>query len=88
MCQSGAVLECVINISEGRNRDVLRELAAVCADELLDVHVDPGLAVRYAPATRHDTCNGQLTPAMQRRNLRRKLRRMRRIHQFRPSERL
>jgi len=35
------VLECVINISEGRNRDVLRELAAVCADELLDVHVDP-----------------------------------------------
>ena len=35
------MLECVINISEGRNRDVLRELAAVCADELLDVHVDP-----------------------------------------------
>ena len=35
------MLECVVNISEGRNRDVLRQLAQVCADELLDVHVDP-----------------------------------------------
>ena len=35
------MLECVINISEGRNREVLRGLAAVCANELLDVHVDP-----------------------------------------------
>jgi glutamate formiminotransferase len=35
------VLECVINISEGRHRGVLRELVAVCADDLLDVHVDP-----------------------------------------------
>ena len=35
------MLECVVNISEGRNREVLRGLAAVCADELLDVHVDP-----------------------------------------------
>ena len=41
MCQSGAVLECVINISEGRNIDALRQLAAVCDDDLLDVHFDP-----------------------------------------------
>jgi len=40
MCQSGAVLECVINISEGRDIDALRQLAAVCADDLLDVHFD------------------------------------------------
>lgn len=40
MCQSGAVLECVINISEGRNVNTLRQLAAVCADDLLDVHFD------------------------------------------------
>jgi glutamate formiminotransferase len=41
MCQSGAVLECVINISEGRNIDAIRQLAAVCDDDLLDVHFDP-----------------------------------------------
>jgi glutamate formiminotransferase / 5-formyltetrahydrofolate cyclo-ligase len=41
ICQSGAVLECVANISEGRNREVLQQLVAVCADDLLDVHVDP-----------------------------------------------
>ena len=41
MCQSGVVLECVINISEGRDIDVLRQLAAVCANDLLDVHFDP-----------------------------------------------
>jgi len=41
MCQSGAVIECVINISEGRNIDALRQLAAVCDDDLLDVHFDP-----------------------------------------------
>lgn len=40
MCQSGDVLECVINISEGRNIEALRQLAAVCADDLLDVHFD------------------------------------------------
>jgi len=34
------VLECVINISEGRNIDVLRQLVAICADDLLDVHFD------------------------------------------------
>jgi glutamate formiminotransferase len=41
MCQSGVVLECVINISEGRDIDALRQLAAVCANDLLDVHFDP-----------------------------------------------
>lgn len=35
------MLECVVNISEGRNRDVLQQLVAACADDLLDVHVDP-----------------------------------------------
>ncbi|CAB4737088.1 unannotated protein [freshwater metagenome] len=40
MCQSGHVLECVINISEGRNISAIRQLAEVCADDLLDVHFD------------------------------------------------
>ena len=35
------MLECVVNISEGRNSEVLQQLVAVCADDLLDVHVDP-----------------------------------------------
>ena len=35
------MLECVVNISEGRNHEVLQQLVAVCADDLLDVHVDP-----------------------------------------------
>ena len=30
----------MINISEGRNIDILRQLADGCADDLLDVHVD------------------------------------------------
>lgn len=41
LCQSGAVLECVVNISEGRNRELLHQLADACTDELLDVHIDP-----------------------------------------------
>lgn len=35
------MLECVINISEGRNHEVLQRLADVCAHDLLDVHFDP-----------------------------------------------
>jgi glutamate formiminotransferase len=35
------VLECVINVSEGRDAATLRALRDVCADALLDVHVDP-----------------------------------------------
>ncbi|MBM3638572.1 MAG: hypothetical protein FJW98_03960 [Actinobacteria bacterium] len=34
------VLECVVNISEGANRQVLDELAAVVAGDLLDIHTD------------------------------------------------
>lgn len=34
------MLECVINISEGRNIDILRQLVDGCAHDLLDVHVD------------------------------------------------
>lgn len=30
-----------MNISEGRDRQKLRELADVCADDLLDLHIDP-----------------------------------------------
>jgi len=39
--QSGVVLECVINISEGRDVDRLTQLAEICANDLLDVHFDP-----------------------------------------------
>lgn len=35
------MLECVVNISEGRDRRVLHDLAAACGDDLLDVHRDP-----------------------------------------------
>lgn len=35
------MLECVVNISEGRDRSVLRLLADAAGDDLLDLHVDP-----------------------------------------------
>ncbi len=34
------MLECVINVSEGRDRDVLERLASAVGDDLLDVHTD------------------------------------------------
>jgi glutamate formiminotransferase len=35
------VLECVINVSEGRNLAILDSLAQSCAGDLLDIHSDP-----------------------------------------------
>jgi glutamate formiminotransferase / 5-formyltetrahydrofolate cyclo-ligase len=35
------VLECVVNISEGRRADILDALGRACGPALLDVHVDP-----------------------------------------------
>ena len=35
------MLECVINVSEGRNQAVLDSLAQSCAGDLLDIHSDP-----------------------------------------------
>ncbi len=35
------MLECVVNISEGRRRSVLDAIGAVAGDALLDVHTDP-----------------------------------------------
>jgi glutamate formiminotransferase len=35
------LLECVVNVSEGRNRALVTGLAAVCGRHLLDVHSDP-----------------------------------------------
>jgi glutamate formiminotransferase len=35
------VLECVVNVSEGRRADVMAEVAAACGSALLDVHTDP-----------------------------------------------
>jgi glutamate formiminotransferase len=35
------VLECVVNVSEGRDRARLDALAAAAGDDLLDVHTDP-----------------------------------------------
>lgn len=35
------LLECVVNISEGRDSSLLDELVAACGGDLLDVHVDP-----------------------------------------------
>lgn len=35
------MLECVINVSEGRRPDVLEDIAAAAGDALLDLHADP-----------------------------------------------
>lgn len=35
------MLECVVNLSEGRDEALLRDLAQVVGDDLLDVHRDP-----------------------------------------------
>ncbi len=35
------VLECVVNISEGRDRDLIAAIAATAGADLLDVHTDP-----------------------------------------------
>jgi len=40
MCHSTDVLECVVNISEGRNLGILSTLAEACGEDLLDVHID------------------------------------------------
>ena len=37
---AGAVLECVANVSEGRDMEKLRALALACGDALIDVHAD------------------------------------------------
>lgn len=39
--QNEVVLECVVNVSEGRDAALLAQLAAACGDSLLDVHSDP-----------------------------------------------
>jgi glutamate formiminotransferase len=38
--RSSPVLECVVNISEGRRPDVVQAIAAACGPALLDVHTD------------------------------------------------
>jgi glutamate formiminotransferase / 5-formyltetrahydrofolate cyclo-ligase len=35
------VIECVVNVSEGRDDQVIAGLAAACGDDLLDLHRDP-----------------------------------------------
>src|SRR5918995_7400507 len=35
------MLECVVNVSEGRRRNVIGELTTGCGAALLDVHTDP-----------------------------------------------
>lgn len=35
------MLECVVNVSEGRDREVIDALGAAAGDDLLDLHVDP-----------------------------------------------
>lgn len=39
--EAGTVLECVVNISEGRDRAVIDAIAAAAGADLLDVHTDP-----------------------------------------------
>ena len=40
-CQAAPVLECVINISEGRDQTTIDAIAAAAGPHLLDVHSDP-----------------------------------------------
>ena len=40
-CEADDVLECVVNISEGRDVDVIAAVAAAAGLDLLDVHTDP-----------------------------------------------
>lgn len=40
-CQAALVLECVINISEGRDQTTIDAIAAAAGSHLLDVHSDP-----------------------------------------------
>ena len=35
------MIECVINISEGRDLDLIEEIALAAGNDLLDVHCDP-----------------------------------------------
>jgi glutamate formiminotransferase len=39
--QDGPVLECVVNVSEGRRGDALDRLTGAAGDDLLDLHHDP-----------------------------------------------
>jgi glutamate formiminotransferase / 5-formyltetrahydrofolate cyclo-ligase len=39
--RTSTVLECVVNVSEGRDADVVAAIAAAGGDAVLDVHVDP-----------------------------------------------
>lgn len=39
--QTGAVLECVMNLSEGRRLELVAELAGLADGDLLDIHADP-----------------------------------------------
>jgi glutamate formiminotransferase / 5-formyltetrahydrofolate cyclo-ligase len=41
VCERTAVLECVINVSEGRRLDVVAQIGAAAGEHLLDVHTDP-----------------------------------------------
>ena len=40
LCQSWDVIECVVNVSEGRDSNVLAELDHACGNDLLDRHSD------------------------------------------------
>ena len=39
--QDVSVLECIVNVSEGRSTEIVTRLAEVCGDDLLDLHIDP-----------------------------------------------
>lgn len=41
MADDAVTIECVVNISEGRDARLLADLAGACGDDLLDIHTDP-----------------------------------------------
>jgi glutamate formiminotransferase len=59
------VLECVVNISEGRRQEVVDTVAAACGAALLDVHVDPDhhRSVLTLAGTAHEVAEAALALA-------------------------
>jgi glutamate formiminotransferase len=65
-----AVLECVINISEGRRAEVVDAVAAAGADHVLDVHRDPHHNRSVITVVGEETARAVATAAIERIDLR------------------
>ncbi len=69
MCQSEIVLECVVNISEGRDHKLLSALDAACGNDLLDRHSDRDHHRSVYTLVGEDSVRALATLAIERLNL-------------------